>query len=279
MKSIKKIVEQPRPFRFIISFILLRLNLFVPIRLIFYKGNDFVIKTRLYPSSATHQIFTGRNNHNFDFAIFRKYIQKDSVVFDVGANIGLFSIFFAKLAPLGKVYALEATESSFIYLIKNIAQNTIKNIFPIYGAVSDTRGTVSFFEHTYSHEQDYIDISGTKGKAVLALRLDDAMQMTGVSQIDFLKIDIEGGELMALKSLGERIKDVEVIYFECMEKHLERFGYTRNEIVFFLEDNNFVVHIPTLGADGDIAIEPYAENGAFGRDMLAFNKKYINKND
>ena len=57
-----------------------------------------------------------------------KFIEKDDVVFDIGSNIGAFTIPFAKkVGPKGKVFAFEP--QSFIYnLLKdNVKLNNLKN--------------------------------------------------------------------------------------------------------------------------------------------------------
>ena len=64
-----------------------------------------------------------------EFSIMNKFIEKDDVVFDIGSNIGAFTIPFAKkVGQKGKVYAFEP--QSFIYnlLKENVKLNNLKNV-------------------------------------------------------------------------------------------------------------------------------------------------------
>jgi len=52
----------------------------------------------------------------------KKFIKDDSVVMDIGANIGVFTVFAAALAPKGKLYAFEPISKTFATLTKNISK-------------------------------------------------------------------------------------------------------------------------------------------------------------
>lgn len=73
--------------------------------------------------------------------IFKKFVKKGRVVFDIGANVGYYSLLAANLVgPSGKVFAFEPLRSNFEHLKKNADINFYRNIFPFEVAVSDKSG-------------------------------------------------------------------------------------------------------------------------------------------
>ena len=78
----------------------------------------------------------------------RKFI-KDRVFFDVGANVGMYSIYAAKISKV-KVYSFEPESNNFNTLIENIISNNLMsmvNAYPI--AISDTSGFTSLYLSTF----------------------------------------------------------------------------------------------------------------------------------
>ena len=76
-------------------------------------------------------------------------ICKDREFIDIGANIGMFSILFAKLHPYIKVYAFEPVAETYLKMCKNIKLNNITNITPVNTAVSGGKR----IEHIIYHPQ------------------------------------------------------------------------------------------------------------------------------
>lgn len=111
----------------------------------------------------------------------RKSLAKASVVYDIGANAGYWSLAFARLSPAGEVYAFEPSPINYARLIINTAR--VANIHPIRAAVSDANGSAAFSESgTTSRIRRDGDIR------VPQVRLDDL----NLPPPNLLKIDIEG---------------------------------------------------------------------------------------
>ena len=86
-----------------------------------------------------------------EFSIMNKFIEKDDVVFDIGSNIGAFTIPFAKkVGPKGKVFAFEP--QSFIYnLLKdNVKLNNLKNINLFKNGVGDRERNIKIDEMDFT---------------------------------------------------------------------------------------------------------------------------------
>jgi FkbM family methyltransferase len=129
-----------------------------------------------------------------------KFVLKPGMVFlDLGANIGYFSAIAAALiGPTGKVFAFEPSPACFIRLQHNLRcfqQAVLYNC-----AASDENGQCWF--HFQAKENGwgslFNDHDLTERIQVSTLRLDDWARDAAIERLDFLKIDIEGGEYAAL---------------------------------------------------------------------------------
>jgi FkbM family methyltransferase len=135
-----------------------------------------------------------------------KYIPATGVVLDVGANIGLHSIYFSRLAKDGCVLALEPSLATFGFLTSNVAN--IPNIVALNVAASDRGGIADFFN---TSDNAYSSLIDTQRKAVIGvarvpcMRIDDVASALGLERIDFVKIDVEGLEFQVLMGMSEVI--------------------------------------------------------------------------
>jgi len=153
------------------------------------------------------------SNKIFDLEVVKcaeKYIKPGTVVLDIGSNYGQMSILFSKMTgDKGKVYSFDADDFIFEILKKNIAVNQATNIYPIFGAVHDVAGvTLIFPEQDFERFGAYgsygIDYNGDKkGRQVTSLTIDS---LNIQDKISFVKIDVQGGDLFAMKGAIETIK-------------------------------------------------------------------------
>lgn len=110
-----------------------------------------------------------------------------SVVYDVGAHAGFWSLVFARLCPTGQVFAFEPDPENRARLEVNSAQ--LPNIRVLPFAVSDRSGTVRFEQgSSVSH------VAGKGGIEVRTIALDSC----GLPPPGLIKIDIEGHGATAL---------------------------------------------------------------------------------
>lgn len=143
-------------------------------------------------------------------AFFMNIIRPGMTVVDIGAHIGYFTRIFSKLAgKRGKVLALEADPFIFALLKKNVHRRS--NVAVRQVAVSDTEGTVDFY---HSDEKsgcgstvEKLPASFKKTKlAVPADSLDSLLHKQGITRVDFIKMDIEGGEPRALSGMRKTLR-------------------------------------------------------------------------
>lgn len=139
-------------------------------------------------------------DHTNDFLIhLSQKLDEESVIFDVGANIGVTSAILGSAAPRGTVFSFEPDPATYGYLLATIQANELSNCHPQQLALGATSGTVNFLMNgesgSASHMAiDGITLGGANGKVELRT-LDAVAEQRKVNRIDFIKIDVEGFEL------------------------------------------------------------------------------------
>ncbi|MEM2195268.1 MAG: FkbM family methyltransferase [Candidatus Methanomethylicia archaeon] len=166
-------------------------------------------------------------------------IKDNSTVIDVGANIGIFSIYAASTAKNVMIYAYEPMPTSYRLLLENINLNKLENnIFPFNLGIAASKGkrklflaSTSPFHSLYSESNDkYIEID--------TISLEDVFNENKIDSCDILKIDCEGAEFEILystpKYVLQRIKEIRLEY------HNQRKAkYNVKDLIKFLQNNNF----------------------------------------
>jgi FkbM family methyltransferase len=139
-------------------------------------------------------------------ALCRRVMKPGMHVADIGAHAGYFTRLYSKLVgPTGMVYAFEPDPENHALLQLNT--RTLKNvrIFPL--AISNQVGAVDFFEtenNTGCHS--LIPAGFRPNKITVQATTLDALTKSGtLPKIDFLKMDIEGAEPIALQGMKETI--------------------------------------------------------------------------
>jgi FkbM family methyltransferase len=237
-KYLRRLVEEKFSPRFIFRVILQRFKITLPLKL--KIGEDAFIK--LHPASIPLGIWQKKYSIETDKIVIEKIVKENFVCFDIGASVGHLSISMAKKAKNGLVISIEPSPKIFSYLLENIQINKVKNIIPLNVAISEENGIKEFFAFAYADDQSALVIDKDwrlEKYKVLTLRLDELLKILGINKIDFLKIDVEGAELLVLKSLGENIKCVKYIWFEFIEENYRKFNYSGKEIFSFLKSHNF----------------------------------------
>lgn len=166
---------------------------------------------------------------------YSKLIKKGDTILDIGANVGVFSLLGSKIVgETGKIYAFEPSKNTFEALSENIALNGFKNIYPQQLALSNTEGVI-YLGTVENDALNFIDKNNTKGEAVDMVTLDKWLKINNLPKIDFIKIDIEGAELLCFKGAVEMLKKTPpTIIMECNEKWCKRFDYSVFDLLQFL---------------------------------------------
>lgn len=198
-----------------------------------------------------------------DFVDQKKILHGRNVItiFDVGANVGQTTKKYRKLFPKATIYGFEPYHHIFHEYAKDFSAD--KRIKPFNIALSNNNGKSLFYINDNHYTNSLMPINKNNGKDTLSNITIDKIDVTtetidsfcfrnGIDQIDILKIDVQGGELLVLEGAKDKLKNGEVtlIYtevefsplyvnqplFNDIEKYLLEFGFKLNKIYY--EKNN-----------------------------------------
>ena len=156
---------------------------------------------------------------------------------DIGANVGFYSLGFAKRANQGSVHSFEPVPLNYHLLPVNILSNALTNVVLNPCAVGDTNQQVDL---CIAKDGAYSSLIDTGRKAITEcvktkmVSLDAYCSDRNLSRIDILKVDVEGAEPMVLRGAAHLLADAKrrprLIMLELFEPMLRRFGCTISEI-------------------------------------------------
>ncbi len=167
-----------------------------------FRGHRFRIGQDLSLFPAVHN--GGFEAEELDTLLPR--VARDAVVWDVGANVGIYAVLLSAAAPDGRVEAFEPVPATHQRLVDNVAANDATNVTSHFVALSDAVGTARMAVHPDAHGCDQIggleidpgaeaiDVPTTTGMEFLASHPGDP---------DVVKVDIEGHEPQFLRGAWE----------------------------------------------------------------------------
>jgi FkbM family methyltransferase len=160
------------------------------------------------------------------------------IFIDVGAHTGWYTIHSAKaVGSAGRVIALEPDDSNRRQLERNLSLNKITNYSIVPSAAWSRSGAVqwSLGEVSVWHKID--EARGTK--TVPAITLNELVSQLSLPRVDWIKMDIEGAEVEAIKGADEVIKRFRPILFieihetfESVKRLLAGLGYSIDNVEF-----------------------------------------------
>jgi FkbM family methyltransferase len=122
------------------------------------------------------------------------------VCFDIGANVGLYSLLFARNAR--RVFSFEPVPRNLAWLQRTIAANKLMNVTIIPAAVSSKLEIASFQQGNNCAMGKLSDIGDMPA---LCVSVDDIVEKLGAIP-DLVKIDVEGGELAVLRGAEQTLR-------------------------------------------------------------------------
>ncbi len=215
---------------------------------------DRDIKMRVDPSKAMGAAFYWMGLHELNEWRFLNCHLKPAMVFaDIGANQGEFSLFAAKRLPRGRVLAFEPVDLYHRQLKENIALNSFENIETFAFGLSDQTKQMPIYssaEGIGEHEGlATIFQSSQRGRLVQQIELkvfDDLIPALNLSRLDFMKIDVEGAELMVIRGARKTIEKYRpYIMLEVNEETYRAAGYSVNDVRSFFASLGYTLNLIT----------------------------------
>jgi len=168
-----------------------------------------------------------------------RYVRPGGVVFDIGANLGFFTLLMSRLVgERGNVYAFEPYPSAAEMLRKHLQLNHMTNVRVVEKGVSDKAGNTVLRVPDYGKNHSMASICWHKQDAtavenkVEMLAIDESDEFKNCNPV-FIKVDVEGAEGLAMRGMEKLLERARpVIYIECSDagrrqswETLQRLGY------------------------------------------------------
>jgi FkbM family methyltransferase len=153
--------------------------------------------------SSTHGCWVGSFEYEKQQA-FRRVVKPGHVVYDLGANVGFYSLLASVLVgDRGTVISFEPLPANLTLLRRHLQMNRIRNCTVLEAAASDTDGRARFDP---SPQPDTAHLSEYGQVSVRTVRLDTLVDSREILPPNVMKIDIEGAELQALRGAAQTIE-------------------------------------------------------------------------
>ena len=173
-----------------------------------------------------------------------QYVPPNTNIIDVGANVGFFSIQFATwVSGTGRVIAIEPEQANFDTLVGTLKQKHITCVDLVLAAAVDHNGE-AFLQLNPLNPADHR--IGTSGIKIPAVTLDSLVASFTPLPIAFIKIDVQGAELMVLKGATEILRRWQpVLFIEIDEPSLNNLGTSSEELIDFIFSFGYTMHALT----------------------------------
>lgn len=181
--------------------------------------------------------------------IFREVVKPGMVVCDIGSYIGYYALLAGiRVGDLGRVFAFEPDPHSFAYLRRNIELNRLQGtVLPFKIAVTDQSGFASFYLHEGDRSRSSIFWQDDEVRRIMVecTSLDEFLYRREVKSVDVIEMDIEGGELHALRGMQRTLSQSPkvVMFLECNPKALRAAGGSADELLYVIRQLGFTVSV------------------------------------
>lgn len=222
--------------------------------------DDFGIRFIYYPwETLPLSDLLSREFYKPEFYALKKLINGQGVIIDVGANIGLHCTYMSNLLhDGGSIHAFEPVPYTYRMLRETLALNQVDNVKGNMMALGSTQGCLEMnvFDEQYSawNTFGHPEFDDVKPRAVVDVQtttLDAYCAENNITQVDFLKIDVEGYELEVLKGARGLLSSgsIDALSFEISEIPLKGVGCTAQEIFDILRGFGYQSYKFNVGTD------------------------------
>lgn len=239
------------------------------------KGFLFSLEKGIYCTTdkISWKIFTNTPLYFIvkDVNRYEKYfkVSKGNFVIDAGANEGILTLVYSKkVHSSGKVFAFEPDKINLQLFKENINLNeNTTNISLIEKGLWNESGTIEFYETGTVGSSVYFQDKKSVKKAISSITIDDFVDAENLFKIDFIKMDIEGAEIEALKGARKTINSHKP-NFAIASYHIVENEVTYKKVEEFFASMNFP-YKTIFYKDGEIIT--YAGPSLYKTDQLNTN--------
>ena len=197
------------------------------------------VKIKLYRDSSLSESLYCYDFEQEEIAFLNKFLTKGDIFFDIGANVGLFTVHASKIVGAnGKIFAFEPAKITHERLVENVKLNNRENVVTNKIAISDFTGEQEFFVSAEGYDAFNSIVKPAKGEKynnemVKVVTIDDYVSSQNlVGKIKYMKIDVEGWEVPLFNG-GKKIfsaLNAPTLMVEFTEQNAISAGHTCNEL-------------------------------------------------
>ena len=203
--------------------------------------------------------------------IDERFVDGDVFV-DVGANLGMYSLYAAAGLPGLTVLSFEPYYKNWFRLVENIVLNRLPNVIPVAAAIADETGPLPLsvpdtrFGASGAQIHEAVDVTGRPFEVVESVTmptwaLDDFLAASGAGVPNHVKIDVDGAERKVLMGMRRTLGDpaLRSLLIEVNSEHAERAAVDEELRGFGLEPDDELnlreVHSRTRRAGQEVPAE------------------------
>lgn len=204
-------------------------------------------------SDIFHRIAVAKSYESELVKLSLKYTDKNKDMIDVGANIGFYSVLFAKILKEGnKVVSIEPTKSVCERLRRNLVLNQINNKIDVFeGAVSNNNDSAII--EIIEGKEEYSSLGGLKNPIVYTHRDKISKYKVECVTIDtlvkekslnpgFIKVDVEGSEYLVFQGAHKTLSENRpIILSEVCELLLKKAGHSVKDVIQLIQTYDYDV--------------------------------------
>lgn len=173
-----------------------------------------------------------------------EYVPAGSLVIDIGANVGFFTLKFARwVGASGKVIAVEPDEENFVYLTTMIAKaHHASRVSAHHGAAAAKDGVLRLHRNELHPGDHRLALDG-RGIEIPAFAIDSLVESDDAARVSLIKIDVQGAEMMVLNGAWRTIEASRpALFVELDDTALRDFGSSAADILDALEARNYLAY-------------------------------------
>lgn len=213
------------------------------------------VKFQILPQGAiAFHTWSGLRFERAELEFILRVLQPGMTFFDIGANIGLFSLAAGKKlrSQPSAIYAFEPCPSTFALLEKNLVKNELTDVRAYRVAVSDQNGEANLyvnaeFKDALNSLEDpsHSDAEVVGREAVQTVTLDDFVARENIARVDVMKVDVEGAEFLVFRGSRKLLErpDAPLILYEGYSWCTAGFHYHPVELMWQLEELGYELFI------------------------------------
>jgi FkbM family methyltransferase len=218
-------------------------------------GLEFLMVARGDDGIADRLYYGNGYEEANDLVVFKRLIRKNDVIFDIGANTGVYSLVAGTVSKESRIFSFEPNPFNIARLNQNIDVNQLQNVTVVPMAVGADAGKVSFTIPLVPGITDTSSVIESFSRAsyqgklawrnieVDQVSVDLYCMVNRIEVVHLLKIDVEGYEVELLNGAKQTIAAHRPVIL------IETFlgGGRRPYFENFVSENNYTIYIIVSG--------------------------------